>query len=590
MLPDKDTEIIIDKPDEEFPVVIKNSRGTGKLKITKKDAETGDLLEGAEFEVFDEDSNSAGTIFTDEDGIGEIELKTGTYTVREMKAPEQYLKNQEELRITIEESGSLIEKTVLNTREKGTLELIKIDKDTEAALGGAVFQIYDDKENFIIEVTTGENGRVSCELDTGSYILKEKTAPEGYVLNTEIVPFEIRTHNSSVPLTVKNTHKRGKLLIKKTDSQTGEVLEGALFQIYDAEGTPVQKISTDEDGVAQITLNTGKYTLKEVEAPDGYLLPGSASEFEIEKHGQIVEFTVRNSHRTGDLYLEKTDFDTGVPLAGAIVSIFDEDGNEVTREASDENGEISIELNTGNYFMQEISAPEGYLKDDTIIKFLIKDQEEVSLKLANVHKFGTLILYKVDNAAKTPLAGAEFEICSEEGVTIQAAVTDEKGEASIKLNTGKYTLRELKAPEGYLLNEEISSFEITEHEEVVEITVSNVQMIEPVIDPYQWPDYPDDPKGDPIAPLGSDQFVLTPSPPAGTFPRLPSGSDSSTTVFIRELRADSNGGKQPANGRTLAAKTKDENTAFRITMYFLILLLSGIVLLLIQRKRKVNIR
>ncbi|WP_242268069.1 collagen binding domain-containing protein, partial [Bacillus cereus group sp. BfR-BA-01352] len=199
----EEIEVVVEA-NKVVQVQVENAKELGSLQVIKKDAESGKVLEGAEFKLKNEAGQVVGeTKTTNKDGVVKFEnLVPGKYTLEETKAPEGY----KTLEVTIEVNvvaNEVVKQEVLNEKVKeeitGQLEITKVDaNDTNKKLAGAVFEIWKDGTKIDI-LTSDENGKAtSKELDPGDYILKEVQAPEGYELSDKEIEFTISNQKFEV--------------------------------------------------------------------------------------------------------------------------------------------------------------------------------------------------------------------------------------------------------------------------------------------------------------------------------------------------------------------------------------------------------
>ncbi|PFR39939.1 MSCRAMM family protein [Bacillus cereus] len=283
-----------------------------------------------------------------------------------------------------------------------------------------------------------------------------------------------------------NKPSTGKVKIKKVDSNNdNKKLVGAKFKIEDLNGKIVGELVTNEEGeVISKDLPIGNYTLVEVEAPKGYELLKDKITVKIEKDAE-VEIKIGNKklpNPMGKMKLVKVDIsDKNKKLAGAKFHIEDAKGKVVGELITDEKGEmISKDLPIGNYTLVEIEAPKGYelLKDKIAVK--IEKDTVVEIKIENKKlpdPTGQFEIEKVDDKdSELKLKGAVFQVLDKEGKELSRLITDEKGKViSNQLAIGKYTIKEIKAPNGYMLLRDPIEIEITEAVKTQKITVKNAK-------------------------------------------------------------------------------------------------------------------
>ncbi|PFS94251.1 MSCRAMM family protein [Bacillus thuringiensis] len=283
-----------------------------------------------------------------------------------------------------------------------------------------------------------------------------------------------------------NKPSTGKVKIKKVDSNNdNKKLVGAKFHIEDSKGKIVGELVTNEEGeVISKDLPIGNYTLVEVEAPKGYELLKEKITVKIEKDA-VVEIKIGNKKLPdpmGKMKLVKVDIsDKNKKLAGAKFHIEDSKGKVVGELITDEKGEmISKDLPIGNYTLVEIEAPKGYelLKEKIAVK--IEKDTVVEIKIENKKlpdPTGQFEIEKVDDKdSELKLKGAVFQVLDKEGKEVSRLITDEKGKViSNQLAIGKYTIKEIKAPNGYMLLRDPIEIEITEAVKTQKITVKNAK-------------------------------------------------------------------------------------------------------------------
>ncbi|PEL18037.1 MSCRAMM family protein [Bacillus wiedmannii] len=283
-----------------------------------------------------------------------------------------------------------------------------------------------------------------------------------------------------------NKPSTGKVKIKKVDSNNdNKELMGAKFHIEDSNKKVVGELVTDGQGEAiSKELPIGNYTLVEVEAPKGYELLKDKIAVKIEKDA-VVEIKIENKKLPdpmGKMKLVKVDTgDKNKKLAGAKFHIEDSNKKVVGELVTDGQGEaISKELPIGNYTLVEVEAPKGYelLKDKIAVK--IEKDKVVEIKIGNKKlpdPTGQFEIEKVDDKdINLKLKGAVFQVLDKEGKEVTRLTTDEKGKViSNQLVLGKYTIKEIKAPNGYMLLRDPIEIEITEAVRTQKLTVKNVK-------------------------------------------------------------------------------------------------------------------
>ena len=255
------------------------------------------------------------------------------------------------------------------------------------------------------------------------------------------------------------TEDKGSLTIDKTDADTGKALAGVTYWLYDASGNKVADVTTGTDGMAVFSdLPLGSYTYQEISAPEGYVVDDTKYPITITTETLNITETRTNALAKGSLTINKVDADTGKALAGVTYRLFDSAGNKVADATSGTNGKaVFTDLPLGSYIYQEISAPEGYVVDDTKYPITITTGTlNITETRTNTMAKGSLTVRKVD-VTGSPLAGAELLLeTSTDGqdwTEVSRITTDKTGIAKwddLKIGT-QFRITEVKAPAGYTL-------------------------------------------------------------------------------------------------------------------------------------------
>ncbi|PEB98334.1 hypothetical protein CON04_15240 [Bacillus cereus] len=460
----------------------------GHLQIKKVDENDENIvLKDAKFDVIDKDNNVVATVTTNEKGIAEVkDLPFGDYFVKEINAPEGYIKVDTPVKVTIDNTN-VIELVMKNTRkvENGQFKLLKKDSESGQLLPGAKFDVIDKDGKVVETIVTDDKGEaLSKQLPVGSYTLKEVEAPKGYELSSSSVSVDVEV-NKVVTVDVVNKKipekVTGQFEIVKVDAEDKtKVLSDAEFEVYKA-GKKVDTLRTDKTGkVVSQKLEPGKYTLKETKAPQGYKLLKEEIEVVVEAN-KVVEVQVENAKELGSLQVIKKDSESGKVLAGAEFKLKNEAGQVVGEaKTTNKDGVVKFEnLVPGKYTLEETKAPEGYKALEVTVEVNVVANEVVKQEVMNEKVkeeiTGQLEITKVDaNNTNKILAGAVFEIWKD-GTKIDTLTTNKSGKAtSKKLEPGDYTLKEIQAPEGYTLSDKEMKFTISNEKiEVVKLQITN---------------------------------------------------------------------------------------------------------------------
>ncbi|PFI48143.1 hypothetical protein COI73_14075, partial [Bacillus cereus] len=369
---------------------------------------------------------------------------------------------------------------VENAKELGSLQVVKKDAESGKVLAGAEFRLKNESGQVVGEAKiTNKDGVVQFEnLVPGKYTLEETKAPEGYKAVEVTVEVNV-VANEVVKQEVMNEKVTGQFEIVKVDANDKtKVLSGAEFALY-KDGKKVAELKTDESGkVMSPKLPLGEYTVKETKAPEGYKLSNKEWKVTIQNENEIVKVEAENEKVLGSLQIIKTDDkDQAKRLAGAEFTLKDVKGNVVKEGiTTDESGTVKVDgLVPGEYTLEETKAPEGYELTKQVIHATVDGEKVIDVKVTNSKSLGQFEIVKVDaNDKEKRLSDAEFEVYKD-GKKVETLRTDKTGKViSTKLEPGKYTLKETKAPQGYkLLKEEIEV--VVEANKVVQVQVENAK-------------------------------------------------------------------------------------------------------------------
>ncbi|ACK88101.1 LPXTG-motif cell wall anchor domain protein [Bacillus cereus AH820] len=462
----------------------------GNLQIKKVDENNENIvLKDAKFDVIDKENNVVDTVTTNEKGIAEVkDLPFGDYFVKEISAPEGYIKIDAPVKVTIDNTN-IIEFVIKNTKklENGQLKLLKKDSESGQLLPGAKFDVIDKDGKVVETIVTDDKGEaLSKQLPVGSYTLKEVEAPKGYELSSSSVSVDVEA-NKVVTVDVVNKKIPEKVtgqfeVVKVDANDKTKLLSGAEFEVY-KDGKKVAELKTDESGkVMSPKLPLGEYTVKETKAPAGYKLSDKEWKVTIQNEKEVVKVEAENEKILGSLQIIKMDDkDQTKRLAGAEFTLKDVKGNVVKEGiTTDKSGTVKVDgLVPGEYTLEETKAPEGYKALEVTIEVNVVANEVVKQDVLNEKVkeeiTGQLEITKVDaNDINKKLAGAVFEIWKD-GTKIDTLTSDENGKAiSKELDPGDYILKEVQAPEGYELSDKEIEFTISNQKfEVVKLQITN---------------------------------------------------------------------------------------------------------------------
>ena len=413
-----------------------------------------------------------------------------TYLITELNTPAGYMPIQP-MTVVLDKQSYKYQWIL---EDKDIISALRVEK-TDAETGQVIpiantsFHLYDAQgkqikmvasryptTQYIDEFATDESGTFTLpeKLQIGTYYLEEVNAPDGY-LKGHRMKFDITSgHDWSQPFTIQyaNTPAKGKIKIVKTDSETAEPVEGAVYEIYadgdiktgdntirNTSGELIDTITTDDTGTAlSKELYLGNYTVKEKETPDGYKLDTEEHKVSVEYADAVtpvVIATLEVEDEPNNIFIQKIDSETEKTLPGATLQLIDADGNIIDEwtTTDEESHKISHISKPGTYILHEEKAPDGYLKADDIeinyeggiIKtpFVMKDvpiQAEIE---------------KIDAKTEKSLPGATLQLIDADKKVVDEWTTDGKPHSLYAIAKGTYTLHEKEVPDGYVCAEDM---------------------------------------------------------------------------------------------------------------------------------------
>ena len=477
----------------EFKYTFNNEKTSYSIEIHKHDSEDKQKkLAGAEFAVTDS-RGFTKTVTTDASGKASItELPYDDYTIREIKAPKGYALSDKEYSVKKTElvHGSPVVIEAANKYILGSVTIKKVDHENpEKLLEGAKFNVTDENGSLLMWKAEGDvytldergssvitAGRVTLkDLPEGTYTLTEIDAPSGYAILDGSRTFTITEANMTAPLEIKveNLLRRTAVGFIKVDKNNKELrLAGAEFTLYrmngEKQGEVVATGVTNNNGLVTFTeLTMGSYRAKETKAPKGYKLWNAPIDFTVDEYGKVsvgstelkpegLVYTamITNTAEEKEITLKKVS-DTGEALTGATFRL---SGEKSYILATGSDGTAKISLPYGDYILEEVIAPDGYVLSsekqalnlsDSGLKLNGKAVSGFTVTLKNQPVTFALTLHKRDASTGKALSGATFKITGNsytKTVTADALGNTE----TIKLRPGTYGITETATPSGYI--------------------------------------------------------------------------------------------------------------------------------------------
>lgn len=492
---------------------------TGSIKVIKVDGKDSmKKLQGAVFELLDLYQNVIRTsAITGENGeIVFDKLKFDIdYYVREKTPPTGYKLSNELYKFQLKNSNDKKEITYNYKNDKitGIIEFYKIGEEKNP-LKGAEFKLYKDTdknfENPLDMVTSDENGCVQFKnVEYGSYNIKETKAPTGYNLSTEIITATIDKDGSTIqgnPYEISNRKIIGSIEFYKV-GESGAPLKGAEFKLYNSTDkkfeNPLDTVVSDEKGHVQFkNVEYGDYNIKETKAPSGYSTSTKVITATIHEDGVIVHaepYKFSNTkipNNPGDVDDPITKDDTkirgtiefykagehGNMLKGAEFKLYKDSDRDfktpLDTATSDESGRVQFRgIEYGDYKIRETKAPAGYsLSTQVITATINKDGVTVQASpytVLNTKIKGTIGLYKIGEDGSA-IEGAEFKLYKDTDREfknpLDTATSDVKGRVQFNnVDYGSYTIKETKAPKGYIISDKEIFVDVAEYGKTYEL-------------------------------------------------------------------------------------------------------------------------
>ena len=403
----------------------------------------------------------------------------GKYYVQEIATDEHYVINNEKYLVTFSYAGQDIPTVVIdcgtfkNDIVRGSVKGMKVDPSDEP-LENALFGLFRTDETELTEATalmtaiSDDKGNFEFnEIAYGKYVVKEIKAPDGYKLSDKTYDVNISKDKETIEIKAENGSID--VDISKQDVY-GKELVGAKMQLVDKNGNIIDEWVSAKEKHTVTRLKAGEYTLKETAAPTGYVIATDIS-FSVDEYGKVtvngVEATATDEggnptivmiDDTTKASITKTDISGDKEISGAEMKLFDHDGNIIDEWTSTEAAhEIVGKLIAGDkYTLHEESAPDGYVIAADIT-FTISETGEID---AITMKDDTtkVRISKCDITTDEELPGATLQIIDENGEVVEEWVSTSKPYyVEGKLIAGKtYTLREITAPDGYEVANDIN--------------------------------------------------------------------------------------------------------------------------------------
>lgn len=467
-------EVNLTENGKTYPLTFENRMKDCSITVNKVN-EIGEKLNGVQFSLLEKKSGKVITTeTTDKDGKLVFNgLRRGNYIVREVSPPEGHIQSKTDYDVSITkfESPSI---TVINTRIRGDLKIVKLDEETKQPLSGANFKVLQGNTT-IKDVTTDDNGEATVnKLLYGNYAIQEIEPPTNYNINSELKSFKVSEDGKLYTITFTNRMKDCSITINKVN-EIGEKLSDAEFDLIDKSNNKVIKHGiTDSKGKLIFDgLRRGEYTVKETKIPIGHVNSNTTRDISIKTY-ENPSVTIENTRTRGNIKVTKTDAEDGKLLPNTTFEL-SQNGNLLDTAKTNSKGEILFSnLLYGKYEIRETKSPEGYLKDNNVYRVnLTENGKTYPVNVKDERIKGDIEVYKVDKETKKPVPNTEFSVFKS-GVKVHTMRTNNIGRAKTpKLDYGNYVVMETKPAEGYNLGNNVFSISIDKPNVTVPQNVAN---------------------------------------------------------------------------------------------------------------------
>lgn len=343
------------------------------------------------------------------------------------------------------------------------LRIVKYETGTTIPLEGAMFEVIDPDGATVGTFATDRNGEINIPLTVvGNYTVMEREAPQHYLISKEPAQNVTVVYGKMAEVVFEND-PYGNLRVEKVSS-TGENLSGAVITIQHIESGQTYSAATNSAGCAMFPeLKPGGYRIQETTAPAGYILNDIVYTTNVNP-GETSVISIVNEEKPG-LRITKYDSKNMEALTDITFEIF-RDGVSIGKYKTNQLGEILLtDLEPGTYLVQEVASDSTHVVNSTPQQIeLSGDDGILELVFLNDQKPG-IHLVKLDATSLQPLPNAAFRIEQIGGTFAKEYVTDENGEIDLTaLEPGAYTVTELEAPDGYLIDGAVRTIQINGNE------------------------------------------------------------------------------------------------------------------------------
>lgn len=464
---------------ENTHVTFVNARTSG-IVIQAMELGSEALLSDASFQVWEQNGKLVGEYTPNATGSCVIDsLPAGTYLIKESRIPNGYSAMTASQEITVTDGRSTT--AIFYHRAHGNVIVKATNRLTNEGIAGAVFNVFTATNEYVGQYTTGNTGAVTLpKLTPGEYYLTCIKAPNGYLLNETPVTF--RSDETTTRMVEIELESTSDLTISVTAKQDGQPVSGITVKLTTLAGALVGNYTTNEDGIIRLTLMPGDYVAYQTYGP---------SDVELDKNPQNVKIAATSKNtlemqvkRLSEITVKMVDEDTHAGIYNVRLEVKDWRNNYVGTYVTDNSGYVRLNgiMDSGRYIITLLDCPTNYIKDTTpkTVELDIGKSTNIIWELA-ARKGQVVITTRsaTDNAARNLYAGsllpdAIYTITDENGNVVNTIYGDAYGEAfSGVLPLGRYYVRQIQAPYGYIINTQKVTLNITSTNAKVNVTVYN---------------------------------------------------------------------------------------------------------------------
>ena len=366
----------------------------------------------------------------------------------------------------------------------GNLKINKTDVETNKPIDNTVFELLDTNNNVVRTGTTNNKGELEFNnLKPAAYKIKEKKSNDNYINNNDIYDIVINPSETTTK-NITNKHKKGNLKIYKVDKDDNDLTLGAVeFDLIDSNGSIVKHLVTDVNGIAEVkNINTGNYTLRETLTKKEYNL--AIDQNVVINWNETMEYKVENEKKKGQIEVYKVDYeDNEIKLEGVEFQVINSNGEIVETIVTNSDGyAITSRIPIGEYTLKETKTDNMHILNEEIVKVDVTTDIISKLKITNERIKGQIKVIKTsedDNFIKgkeagSPIENVKFEVYDSNNNLVDEITTSADGTAITRLlDKGCYFIKEVESGEWYLLNKNTFTAEIKEHQEIVNVEITN---------------------------------------------------------------------------------------------------------------------